>query len=68
MAQVPGRVFQLFDISALFGQTFLSAANMRTAINRFAKSDIWPSNINIFTGDNFLPPATTDIPLDNSAR
>lgn len=38
------------------------------AINGFEKTGIWPSNMNIFNDDDFLPATTTDIPLENTAE
>lgn len=35
-----GRIITLHDISKLFGQAFLRAANLRTAVNGFKKLDI----------------------------
>ncbi|KAK4873838.1 hypothetical protein RN001_013198 [Aquatica leii] len=64
----PGKVVQLFDVSALFGQAFLNAANMRTSIKGFENSGIWPPNCNVFTDEDFLPAETTDIPLENPAE
>ncbi|KAK4880941.1 hypothetical protein RN001_004260 [Aquatica leii] len=64
----PGKVAQLFDVSSLFSQAFLNAANMRRAIKGLEKSGIWPPNLNIFTDNDFLPAETTDIPLENPAE
>lgn len=62
----PGKVVTLFEISKLFAQAFLSSANMKTALNGFEKTGIWPVNPNIFTDIDFLPSMTTDIQLETS--
>ncbi|KAJ4437235.1 hypothetical protein ANN_17370 [Periplaneta americana] len=36
---------------------------MRTALKGFEKTGIWPTNINVFSDDDFLPAATTDIQI-----
>lgn len=58
-----GRIITLHDISKLFGQAFLRAANLRTAVNGFEKTGIWPVDRNVFTDVDFLPSMTTDIEL-----
>lgn len=58
-----GRIITLYDISKLFGQAFLRAANMRTAVNGFEKTGIWPVDKSVFTEVDFLPSMTTDIEL-----
>lgn len=64
----PGKVVTLFQISTLFGAAFMNAATMRTAVNGFRKAGIWPPDMSVFTEDDFLPSAPTDIPLvDNTA-
>jgi hypothetical protein len=59
----PGKVVTLFQISSLFGRTYLNAANMRTAVNGFRCTGIWPLDRNVFSDADFLPVATTDIAL-----
>lgn len=58
-----GRIITLHDISKLFGQAFLRAANLRTAVNGFGKTGIWPVDRNVITNVDFLPSMTTDIEL-----
>lgn len=59
----PGRVVSVFQIAKLFGNTFIKAATMSTAINGFRKTGIWPCNPNIFTDADFLAAETTDRPI-----
>lgn len=60
----PGRVISMNQISEIFGQAYLQAATMTTAINSFRKCGIWPYNSNNFTDADFLAAETTNIPLD----
>lgn len=59
----PGRVVELFQIAALFGEAFIQSANMSTAIDGFKKSGAWPVDMNIFTEADFLSVDPTDIAL-----
>lgn len=59
----PGRVVSVFQIAKLFGNAFIKAATMSTAINGFRKTGIWPCNPNIFTDADFLAAETTDRPI-----
>lgn len=61
----PGKVITIFQISTLFGGAFLNAATMKTAINGFRKTGIFPPDENVFTDVDFLPAATTDIRENN---
>ncbi|KAJ8956440.1 hypothetical protein NQ318_010753, partial [Aromia moschata] len=58
----PGKVVTLFQISTLFGQAFVNAANMKTALKCFEKTGIWPTNEGIFSDSDLLPAETTNIP------
>ncbi|KAF2884550.1 hypothetical protein ILUMI_21627 [Ignelater luminosus] len=58
----PGKVVTLFEISELFGEAFFSSANMRTAINGFEKTGIWP----VFTDTDLLPSQTTSIEVEGT--
>lgn len=60
----PGKVITLWHVAPLFGAAFINAANMRTAIKGFEKTGIWPVNMDVFTDEDFLPSATTDITID----
>ncbi|KAK9739011.1 DDE superfamily endonuclease [Popillia japonica] len=57
----PGKVVTLFQISTLFGSAFIQSATMKTAINGFQATGIWPTDPSIFTDAEFLPADTTDI-------
>lgn len=57
----PGRVVTVFQISEIFGNAYVQAATMSTAINGFRKCGIWPYNKNIFTDVDFISAETTDI-------
>jgi hypothetical protein len=59
----PSKVVTLFQISSIFGASFLNAATMTTAINGFKSTGIWPLDPNIFSEMDFQPAATTDIQL-----
>lgn len=43
-----GKIVTLFQISILLGQDFVNAANMKTALKGFEKTDIWATNEGIF--------------------
>ncbi|XP_022905457.1 uncharacterized protein [Onthophagus taurus] len=60
----PGKVVTLFQISTLFGSAFIQSATMKTAINGFQATGIWPTDPSIFTDVDFLPANTTDIGLN----
>ncbi|KAK9722549.1 hypothetical protein QE152_g19656 [Popillia japonica] len=60
----PGKVVTLFQISTLFGIAFINAATMKTAINAFQKTGIWPLNLQVFTEADYLPSDTTNIPRE----
>ncbi|XP_031334629.1 uncharacterized protein LOC116164573 [Photinus pyralis] len=60
----PGKVVTLFQNSTLFGQAFINAAIMKTALKGFENTGIWPTNEGIFTDDDFLPAEATNIPID----
>lgn len=59
-------ILLFFQISTIFGAAFLHAATMPTAISGFKKTGIWPSDLYVFTGADYLLLATTDIQLENS--
>lgn len=58
----PGRVVTMFQISSIFCEAYLKAANPVTAINGFRKCGISPFNRNIFTEADFLAAKVTDQP------
>nr|CAB3264995.1 nucleosome-remodeling factor subunit NURF301 [Phallusia mammillata] len=57
----PGRVVSAFQIAKLVSEAFLQAATMRTAINGFKTTGIWPVNENVFDEADYAPSTTTDI-------
>lgn len=59
----PGKVVTLFQVASLFGNAYMRASTMTTAVNGFRKTGIWPVNMNVFEDADFLPSATTDIQL-----
>jgi hypothetical protein len=54
----PARVVTQFQTAALFGQAFINAATMSTAINAFRATGIWPADA------DFAPADTIDNQLD----
>lgn len=59
----PGRVITMFQISEIFGQAYMQAATMSTAVNSFRKCGIWPYNQDNFSDADFIAAETTNIPL-----
>lgn len=59
----PGRVITMFQISEIFGQAYMQAATMSTAVNGFRKCGIWPYNQDNFSDVDFIAAETTNIPL-----
>nr|CAH7753502.1 unnamed protein product [Callosobruchus chinensis] len=55
----PGRVVSQFVIAELFGNAFIKAATMSTAINGFRKIGVWLFNPDVFSDDDFAPSETT---------
>ncbi|XP_044749782.1 MFS-type transporter clz9-like [Coccinella septempunctata] len=60
----PGKVVSQFQVAELFGQAFIRAATMLTAINAFKACGISPYNPHIFTEDNFIAAEATEIELN----
>lgn len=60
----PGKVVTLRHISTLFG--FIEDASMKTAINGFGKTGIWPPDHNVFTDADYLQSATTVVSINSS--
>lgn len=64
----PGRVVSPYQVAKLFGQAYLQAATMLTAINGFRKCGIWPLDRNVFTEADFIAAETTNtetLPSEN---
>ncbi|KAF2902782.1 hypothetical protein ILUMI_03410 [Ignelater luminosus] len=59
----PERVITMFQISEIFGQAYMQAATMSTAVNSFRKCGIWPYNQDNFSDVDFIAAETTNIPL-----
>lgn len=57
----PGKVVTMHQISTLFGAAFLNAASLKTAVNGFKKTGIWPPDPTVFSELDYLPASTTDI-------
>ncbi|CAK1550150.1 unnamed protein product [Leptosia nina] len=56
----PGRVVTPYQVAKLFGQAYLKAATMLTAINGFRKCGVWPLDKNVFTDADFIAAETTN--------
>ena len=57
----PGRVVSTFQIAELFGIGYVRAATMRTAVNGFRKTGIWPIDRNVFDEHGLAAAQTTDL-------
>lgn len=56
----PGRIVTPYQVAKLFGQAYLQAATMLTAMNGFRKCGIWPLDRNVFTEADFIAAETTN--------
>lgn len=63
LATHPGRAVTIQQVAKLYGAAFLKAAGMRTAVNGFKQTGIYPLNRNIFPDHLFAPSTTTDRPV-----
>lgn len=59
----PGRVVSMYQISKLYGNAFIRAATMATALSGFKKTGTWPVNPAVFHDSDYAPSETTDRPL-----
>jgi len=57
----PGRVASQFQVSKLFGETYIKAATHMNAIHGFRKCGIVPLDPNIFDDSDFIVAQTTEI-------
>ena len=57
----PGRVVSTFQIAELFGIGYVRAATVRTAVNGFRKTGIWPIDRNVFDEHDFAAAQPTDL-------
>ncbi|KAF2884452.1 hypothetical protein ILUMI_21718 [Ignelater luminosus] len=64
----PGQVVTQFQVAELFGQAFIRAATMSTALNAFKACGIFPYNDQIFTDADFVAVEATDIELNAEER
>ena len=55
------KLVTISKISSLFGRDYLSAVDMRKAINGVRRTEIWPLDRNVFSGAYFFSAATTDM-------
>ncbi|XP_021190238.3 tigger transposable element-derived protein 6 [Helicoverpa armigera] len=62
----PGLVVTIRQVAEIFGNAFVQAATMSTAVNGFRKCGIWPYNPNVFSETDFAPSLTTEIQLNES--
>lgn len=62
----PGLVVTIRQVAEVFGNAFVQAATMSTAVNGFRKCGIWPYNPNVFSESDFAPSLTTEIQLNDS--
>ncbi|CAH2094367.1 unnamed protein product [Euphydryas editha] len=61
----PGLVVTIRQVAEVFGNAFVQAATMSTAVNGFRKCGIWPYNPNVFSETDFAPSLTTEIQLND---
>ena len=59
----PGRAVTQYQISKLFGEAYLKAANPTTAINGFRKCGIFPVDPDVFEESDFAPSLPSDRPI-----
>ena len=73
----PGRVVSTFQIAECFGKEYVRAATMRTAVNGFRKTGIWPIDRNVLDEHDFTVAQPTELvrqpnadapPLDRDIR
>lgn len=64
MRQHPGRRVTIYEIGKLFGDAFMKAATMQTAISGFKKTGIYPLDSEVFPDWMFSPSETTERSLD----
>lgn len=60
----PGVVVTIRQVAKVFGNAFVQAATMSTAVNGF-RIGIWPYNPNVFSETDFAPSLTTEIQLND---
>lgn len=65
MQQHPGRPVTINQIGKLFGNAFMKAASVQTAVNGFRKTGVHPLNPDIFPEWMFEPAETTNRPVED---
>lgn len=58
----PARVITIKQVAKIYGEAFMKAASIETAVNGFRKTGIYPPDPNIFPEWMFQPAETTDKP------
>ena len=66
LRQHPGRAVQESNVAELFGEAWGKAATVANAVSGFRKSGIYPFTDDLFTDEDFLGSAVTDMPLTSS--
>ena len=61
----PGRIVTTFQITELFGYTYVKAATSQTVANGFRKTGIFPTYRDIFLPHEFAADDPTDMPVDD---
>ena len=60
-----GRLVTIYQMAQLFGEAYLKAAKIKTAMSGFSATGIWPVNPSVFTDSDFTasdrPPADSEI-------
>ena len=57
----PDRVVSTFQVAELFGIGYVRAVAMRTAVNGFRKTGIWPIDRNVFDEHDFAATQPSDL-------
>ncbi|KAG5895606.1 hypothetical protein JTB14_009463 [Gonioctena quinquepunctata] len=63
MQQHPGRPVTISQIGKLFGNAFMKAASVKTAVSGIRKTEVHPLNPEIFPDWMFEPAETTNRPI-----
>ncbi|KAG5869591.1 hypothetical protein JTB14_014720 [Gonioctena quinquepunctata] len=68
MQQHPGRPVPISQIGKLFGNAFMKAASVQTAVSGFIKTGVHPLNPEIFPDWMFEPAETTNRPIQGGTN
>ena len=63
----PGRVVTQFQVAAIFGEVYIKAATVRTAMNGFRRTGIYPTDHHIFEDSDFDASLVTYIPEEHTS-